>query len=220
MNDWQTGKAACKQWLREQCGLPAEPDLPLIGFVGRLTEQKGVALLVRRIADWASTSPAQWIVLGTGAPQYETALQQLAAEFPHRVATKIAFSEAYAHQIIAGSDIFFMPSRFEPCGLTQFYSLKYGTLPLVHATGGLYDSICEHPQGEKDQNGFAFTEFSEAACDAALTRAVSMYRDAPDAWQRIVETAMKQDWSWSRSAKEYSALYKQTVARARQSVGV
>jgi starch synthase len=217
---WEAGKGANKAALQKEAGLPAKPDVPLVGFVGRLTEQKGVDLLTKLIAAKAPSSDIQWIVLGTGDPQCEQALRSLAAEFPQRVATRIAFSDALAHRIIAGSDIFFMPSRFEPCGLTQFYSLKYGTLPLVHATGGLYDSICESPREGQPQNGFVFTKFTPGDCEWALNRAMTMYGDAPESWRQIVNSAMRQDWSWSHSAKKYAALYKQTIARARQSVFV
>ncbi len=140
---WRQGKAACKKAIQQELGLKPDPHKPLIGFVGRLIEQKGVDLLVRQIENWAGTNKMQWAILGTGSPEFEKQLQSLGKSHHEDIAVRIEFSDSLSRQIIAGSDLFFMPSRFEPCGLTQFYSLKYGTVPLVHATGGLFDSIVD-----------------------------------------------------------------------------
>ena len=219
-SNWQSGKAACKRQLQQDLGLPVRNETPLIGFVGRLTEQKGVDLLAEVIAGWAPNRDTQWILLGTGSPAIEQRLRELAEQFPERVAIRLEFSESLAHQIIAASDLFAMPSRFEPCGLTQFYCLKYGTVPLVHATGGLANSVVDLNSGQAESNGFVFKEFSAAACEHAFDRAVSTYDHHPEDWNSLVERGLGQDWSWSGSAERYARLYRDTIALVRQTVCV
>jgi starch synthase len=210
-----TNKPKCKAALQKELGLPQEPNVPLIGIVGRLTDQKGFDLVAEVMQRWVQTSDAQWAILGTGQPKYHRALETLAGRFGQRVAVRLEFSNPLAHRIEAGSDIFLMPSRFEPCGLNQLYSLRYGTVPLVRATGGLADTIVGYdPQSPNPvANGFVFQEYSALALSEALRQACDAYR-RPEVWQKLVAVGMDQDWSWARSARQYVDLYQKTIERA------
>ncbi|HEV2971867.1 MAG TPA: glycogen synthase GlgA [Pirellulales bacterium] len=212
------GKAANKAALLAELNLPRDNAAPLIAFVGRLVEQKGIDLLIQVIQEWVLTSRAQWVVLGTGDGKFQEQLQMLAQRHPQKVAVRLQFSDPLAHRIEAGADLFVMPSRFEPCGLSQMYSLKYGTPPVVRVTGGLADTIVdttEETLAAGSANGFTFHEQSPQALSAAIKRAVA-YHARGDAWLRLITSGMKEDWSWDRSAKQYAALYDATVARVRQ----
>ena len=139
---YKTGKAACKASLQKAMGLPIRSDVPLLASVGRLADQKGFDLIARVMQQWAEKeADAQWVILGTGDQKYHEVLGQLAADHPQKMAVKLAFSNELAHQIEAGADMFLMPSQYEPCGLNQLFSLKYGTVPVVRATGGLADTV-------------------------------------------------------------------------------
>lgn len=211
------GKAECKAALQAELGLPVDTRAPLIGFIGRLTDQKGMDLIASVMQDWANTSDAQWVVLGTGETKYEQLLTMLAERHPHNIAARLKFSDALAHRIEAGADIILMPSQFEPCGLTQLYSLKYGAVPVVRATGGLADTIVDatpETLAAGAANGFSFREYSQYALADALRRAVDT-RNRPDDWRQLVETGMRQDWSWKRSAEQYVNLYQRIVAIAK-----
>ena len=213
-----TGKPICKAALQKEMGLPLRADLPLFGFVGRLAEQKGIDLAAPVIQQWARNVDAQWVVLGSGSKQYEEQLTQLAAQFPARVAVKIGFSDPLARRIEAGADMFLMPSRYEPCGLSQLYSLKYGTVPIVRSTGGLRDTVTDfNPNALADgtATGFCFDDYSTAALATALERACKVFAQKPT-WAKLLSNGMNQDWSWNASAARYAALYKQIVARRRQ----
>lgn len=211
--NWQQGKAACKAALQREFKLP-ESGCPIFGFVGRLVEQKGWDLLAELMPRWLREEDVQWVVLGTGDPKFEEFIRQLAAEYPYRLSARLQFSEALAHQVEAGSDMFLMPSRFEPCGLNQLYSLKYGAVPVVRATGGLADTVRDLTPESMDAGnatGFSFEHYHVAELEWALRRALDTYRNRPDLWRQVVENGMKQDWSWSRSAHEYEALYRQVA---------
>ncbi|MBL9123969.1 MAG: glycogen synthase GlgA [Planctomycetaceae bacterium] len=211
--NFRQGKPVCKQALQAELGLPQEADTPLIGFVGRLVDQKGLDLITQLLKDTLATNHVQWAILGTGEAKYHELLPTLAARFPHRLATRLEFSDALAHRIEAGADIFMMPSRFEPCGLNQLYSLRYGTVPLVRATGGLADSITNATAenlAAGTANGFSFQTYSTAALGETLDRALAAYRE-PATWQKIVKTGMTQDWSWARSARQYIDLYEEAL---------
>jgi starch synthase len=214
------GKAACKAALQRELGLPAEPNVPLMGFVGRLAEQKGIDLVAEVIQRWVQKINVQWVILGTGQPKYHRLFETLAQRFPQKIAVRLEFSNPLAHQIEAGADMFLMPSRFEPCGLNQLYSLKYGTVPVVRATGGLADTIVGMT-GQPDQapppNGFSFHEYSPLALSETLRRACEAYAQ-PEVWSRLVATGMSQDWSWARSAEQYVELYQTTIAQIRRTV--
>ncbi len=216
------GKPVCKRALQQEFGLPEEPDVPLLGFIGRLAEQKGIDLVAEVAQRWVQSHEAQWVLLGTGNPKYERLFRALADRFPRKVAARLEFSNPLAHRIEAGADMFLMPSRYEPCGLNQLYSLRYGTVPVVRATGGLADTITGVPEGAADPgeaNGFVFSEYSPLALDETLGRACEAYHNRPF-WRKLIATGMGQDWSWARSAAEYVNLYETTMERTRQTVGV
>jgi starch synthase len=218
-DDWQTGKARCKAALQQEVGLPMTPEVPLIGLIGRLADQKGYDLVAQVLKQWGLSNDVQWVILGTGEPQYHTLFRELSSAYPSRVAARLEFSDALAHQIEAGCDMFLMPSRYEPCGLNQLYSLKYGTVPVVHKTGGLADTIVD-ASGEAVSNrqatGFVFDHYDAASLDHALSRACQVFRDDRALWSQLVETGMNQDWSWAESARKYVELYETTIARATQ----
>lgn len=209
-NTWKEGKAVCKEELFRELGLSVEPNQPLIGLVGRLADQKGWDLVIPLLHKWAHHYPAQWVILGTGDAKYHESLGYLASQVGNRLGLKLEFSDRLAHRIEAAADIFLMPSRFEPCGLNQLYSLKYGTPPVVHAVGGLVDTVT-HASPENISNrqatGFVFNHYSVEALEHSLHEACEMFRSRPDLWGQIVETGMKQDWSWQRSAVQYEEVY-------------
>ncbi len=212
VGNWQEGKAANKAAIQAELGLPVNPDVPLIGLVGRLADQKGWDLVAEVMQRWVHRSDVQWAILGTGDPRYHEMLEGLAAQRPDRVGVRLGFSDAVARQIEAGSDMFLMPSRYEPCGLNQLYSLKYGTVPVVRETGGLADSICDAtPDALSDgrANGFSFEAYDADQLEVALQRACDTFNTRKDTWRNLVETGMKQDWSWEHSAQQYIAVYEQ-----------
>ncbi len=214
-----SGKAACKAALQAELGLEVAPRKPLIGIVTRLTEQKGVDLITSVMQEWSQASDAQWAIIGTGDTKYEQLMAGLAERFPQKIAVKLQFSEALDHKIEGGADIFLMPSHFEPCGLSQMYSLKYGAVPVVRATGGLADTIVDatpEALSASAANGFGFREYSVHALTDALRRATTMYSQQPDQWTRLMVTGMQQDWSWKRSAEQYVNLYRRIAAQAPQ----
>jgi starch synthase len=203
-----------KQALRERLKLKYEGDeVPLFGIVSRLTHQKGADLLVQAAPELIALS-AQLAVLGSGAREYEEALRALAVRYPGRIAVTIGFDEALAHLIEAGADMFLMPSRFEPCGLNQMYSQRYGTPPIAHATGGLADTIVDDsPQAPIGKaTGFLFDEPTAPALVSAVRRALTAYRE-PVRWQTLQRNGMARDFSWSLPARQYAELYHRLVAR-------
>lgn len=207
------GKAANKTALQRELGLPRAPEVPLIGLVGRLVEQKGVDLVLA-ILPALLQHPVQVVILGNGDPAFETALTALAAHYPQRCEVKIGFDEGLAHRIEAGADLFLMPSRYEPCGLNQIYSLRYGTLPVVRRTGGLADTVTDWSEDLNHATGFVFDEATPAALLDALLRAVRLYRDDPAGWRQVIGNAMACDYSWRQSAKAYLDLYQRAIAQA------
>ncbi len=221
VTSYSIGKSACKADLQQTMGLPVRADVPLLASVGRLADQKGFDLIARVMQQWADQNvDAQWVILGTGDPKYHQVLGQLATDHPQKMAVRLEFSNELAHQIEAGADMFLMPSQYEPCGLNQLYSLKYGTVPVVRATGGLADTVVNtSPETLADQSatGFSFSEYTALALSDTLHRAREAYADTT-VWKQLVETGMKQDWSWSQSARRYIEVYDQTRARAQQEV--
>ena len=193
-----SGKAVCKRDLLAELGLPDVPERPLIGMVSRLDSQKGFDL-VREAAGELMSLNLALAVLGTGNAEYEQFLRELAAAYPDRVAVRIAFDARLAHKIEAGADIFLMPSRYEPCGLNQMYSLRYGTVPVVRATGGLADTVDE-------TTGFRFHEYSARAMMEAVRAALEAWRDRPR-WEAMMRAGMRKDFSWKTSAAAYAALF-------------
>ena len=218
---WKTGKSRCKAVLQQELGLPPQPQAPLVGIIGRLAEQKGLDLIAPIMKHWVASSDVQWAILGTGELEYHDLLKGLAAAHPNKVALRLEFSDRWAHLIEAGADIFLMPSRYEPCGLNQLYSLKYGTVPVVHATGGLADTIVDASEANLAAgraNGYSFEIYEAAALEKALERACHAYRHESRVWHQLVTTGMQQDWSWAESARKYVELYESTVARVQQAV--
>jgi starch synthase len=215
--DWQTGKAACKSALQRECGLPDEPRVPLIGVIGRLAEQKGWDLIIDLMRQWLSDQrQIQWAILGTGDHRYVEQLQHLQSEHADRLGLHLTFSDGLAHRIEAGSDMFLMPSRYEPCGLNQLYSLRYGTVPIVNPTGGLADTVVPATPANlaaQAATGFWMDGYDLPGLANALQQALTMYHEQPGQWQQIVATGMAQDWSWSRSASQYEDLYRDLLQR-------
>jgi starch synthase len=206
----QQGKAPCKSALQRHYGLPEKPQTPLLGMVSRLVDQKGIDLLARSFQALLQHD-LQLVVLGEGDPSYHALLTDLRGRFPARVGVTIAQDEKLAHLIEAAADIFLMPSQFEPCGLSQLYSLKYGTVPLVRATGGLADTVVDATEENLQAGmatGFAFLPYTPAAFLETVHRALCIYCEQPDRWLGLQRTGMSQDWSWSRSAAEYEKLYR------------
>ncbi|HEX9050534.1 MAG TPA: glycogen synthase GlgA [Anaeromyxobacter sp.] len=202
------GKGACKAALQRELGLPARPDVPLVGMVSRLVDQKGIDLVVASLEGLLARD-VQLAVLGSGSRAYEEAFARVARARPSQVAARIGFDEGLAHRIEAGADTFLMPSRFEPCGLNQMYSLRYGTPPIVRAVGGLDDTV-EDFDGWTRGTGFKFRDYTPQALLLAVRRALDAWRDRR-AWRGLVVRGMAQDFSWDRSARSYEALYEALV---------
>ncbi|MBN8476478.1 glycogen synthase GlgA [Sulfuritalea sp.] len=198
-------KAANKAGLQVEVGLDLRDDLPLLAVVSRLTEQKGLDLLLQ-IAPRVLELPAQLVILGSGDHAMERAFASMAHRHPGQCAVRIGFDEGFAHRIEAGADIFLMPSRFEPCGLNQMYSLRYGTPPVVRATGGLADTVVDAAD-EKHGNGFVFGPATAAALLDAVQRAATAWRD-PALWRRLQKRGMARDSSWASAARHYVDLYR------------
>jgi starch synthase len=203
------GKAHCKSALQAECSLPAKQEVALIGLISRLADQKGFDL-IRAIAEPMLKLPVQFVLLGTGDPQYETYFRDLARKFPKKVKAHIGFDADLAQRVYAGSDMFLMPSRFEPCGLGQLMSLRYGTIPIVRATGGLADTILDYNRSPKKGNGFAFDEYSADALLQTVKRAVGTFADKAR-WAALVSRALQSDFSWTSSARKYVELYRQAL---------
>jgi len=199
-------KVTCKRALLETLKLPVERAwAPVIGMVSRIVEQKGYDFITETIPQIISMG-ASLAILGEGDPDLEKRLQKLAERYPTRLSLRLCFDEALAHQIEAGADMFLMPSRFEPCGLNQMYSLRYGTVPIVRATGGLADTVEPYNPGTQTGNGFSFEACTPAAMLAAVARALETYRQRQH-WVRVIQNAMACDFSWRKSALQYLSLY-------------
>ncbi len=209
-----SGKQQCKADLQRIFGLPADSGTPLVGMVSRLASQKGFDLL-EEVLDQLLERDLQLVILGSGDRRYQDFFRSAARRHPGKLAVRIAFDEALAHKIEAGADLFLMPSRYEPGGLNQFYSLKYGTIPVVRATGGLRDSIDEFDPARETGNGFTFSEYDGAALLETLDRALAAFAQK-DRWSVLMNNAMAADFSWSRSAHEYIRVYKRLLGRNRE----
>lgn len=214
INSFETGKAACKHALQERVQLPARSDVPLLGMVSRMSWQKGFDL-IGVCASRLLERDVQVVFLGNGQPEYEDLCRHLASAHPNKVRAVIGYDEGLAHQIEAGSDMFLMPSKFEPCGLNQMYSMAYGTPPVVRATGGLADSVVgvtSETLADGTATGFSFRDHDPDQLWQQLDGALKLFADKPN-WQRLQRSGMSRDWSWSRSAREYVALYEKALAR-------
>jgi starch synthase len=215
-----SGKAKAKAEMLARYQLPVTAEMlarPVVGMVSRMVDQKGFDL-VAALADQLPRLDATFVVLGTGAARYQDMWVELEASFPTRIGVRIGFDEALAHLIEAGADVFLMPSHFEPCGLNQMYSLRYGTVPVVRAVGGLADTVTDYrpsrlgarPEpastASAQATGFVFEDYTPAALLETLQRALAVYKDPPT-WQRLQRAGMRQDHSWDRSAREYVTIY-------------
>jgi starch synthase len=206
-----SGKAKCKHDLLSAFGVStADLSLPVIGIVSRFAAQKGFDL-ISQIMDRLAREEMIVVALGAGDKQYEDMFLRLNRQYPQKIAVKVAYDNAIAHKIEAGSDMFLMPSRYEPCGLNQIYSLKYGTVPIVRATGGLDDTIEPGDARTGRGTGFKFSEYSGEALLRTIKDALRAFRDQ-SSWQRLMRNGMAKDFSWNASAKEYVRVYE----RARQ----
>jgi starch synthase len=212
--DNMKGKAVCKQALQKQLGLPERPDVPLFGVVGRLTPQKGFDVLAHamdRILSWN----LQMVLLGNGDPDAERFFSHVASRRGDKFRTFIGFNEALAHRIEAGSDFLLMPSRFEPCGLNQMYSQRYGTLPIVRGTGGLIDTVKSYDQATGDGTGFIFWDLTPNTIADSVGWALSTYFDRPKHIEKMRRAAMAEDFSWEHAAIAYEQLYLEAFQRRR-----
>ena len=205
-----SGKAKVKQALLEDFGLTYDERVPLLGIVSRLTGQKGFDLLPEIFPVLLDRHDLRLVVLGSGEQELATYFQRLRDSYPEKVATYIGYNNELAHRIEAGSDLFLMPSRYEPCGLNQMYSLKYGTAPIVRRTGGLADTVEHFDAATGRGTGFVFDAFDPQALFDAISEALSVWR-TPTAWAQLVQNGMAQDFSWNRQGREYEALYESIV---------
>lgn len=210
----RSNKALCKQALVESLGLPYVPSAPVVGIVSRLASQKGFDLLGEVLPGLLQRNGFQLTVLGSGEPGLEDMFTRLQRAFPRQVCFFQGFNNKLAHQIEAGADMFLMPSRYEPCGLNQLYSLRYGTVPIVHKTGGLADTVRPWHPRTRTGTGFVFEHHDAAGLRWAMQAALATYRDAP-AWSRLVDNGMAADFSWDRQARRYEFLYDKLVGRDR-----
>jgi starch synthase len=206
------GKAAAKRKVLETFGLRVTPVLrrrPLVAMISRMVDQKGFDLL-DQLSDALPALHASIVLLGSGEPRYEARWKELATRHPNRIGVKIGFDDGLAHLVEGGADMFLMPSRFEPCGLNQMYSLRYGTVPIVRATGGLFDTVHDVDRSTGRGTGFTFVDYSPVALIGALGRALEMFENR-QAWRRVQRAGMRNDFSWDASAREYVKVYERTV---------
>src|SRR5437667_10344773 len=208
-------RAENKRALQEQVHLPAQPEAPLLAMISRLTDQKGFDMLAQ-IMQPLLAQGVQFVVLGIGDQHYHELFQNLAARYPEQVAIFLTFNTELAQRIHAGSDLFLMPSRLEPCGLGQLISLRYGTVPIVRSTGGLADTVTDYQAATSRGTGFVFREYRSVALALTLGRALETYRQA-DRWRELQLQGMQQDVSWAGSAGKYVDVYEDAVTRARKS---
>lgn len=215
--DDPAGKATARQALLEETGLKVDATTPVIAYVGRLSQQKGIDALLAAMEDIVAL-PAAVVVLGSGDTRLEQELERAQARWPGRVQAIVGFDEGLAHRIYAGADMLVMPSRFEPCGLAQLNAMRYGTIPVVHRTGGLaetVDDVSEDALAQGRATGFQFDEVTPQALVEGLQRAHRLFHE-PQRWQRLVLAAMRRDSSWSRSARAYDEVYEQALAGRRR----
>lgn len=194
-------KTVNKLWLQKKLGWRPDKNIALVGLVSRLVWQKGLELITEKLSELA----CQFIFLGTGQPEYEKYLKNLEKKFPEKFSARINFDEKLARQIYAGADIFLVPSRFEPCGLTQLIAMRYGAVPLARATGGLADTVNENV-------GFSFKEFSQKKFSQTLKKALEIYYEEPARWRQLRINGMKKNFSWNKSAREYLKIYRRAMA--------
>ena len=199
------GKEKCKTALQKEVGLPVQKEVPLLAIISRLSEQKGIDLIVA-VFDKVMATGAQWIILGNGDKGYEVQLEALAKKYPKQAIVKIAYDHVLAHRIEAGADIFLMPSKYEPCGLNQMMSLRYGTVPVVRATGGLDDTVAQFNPDTLQGNGFKFKAYSATAFFRQIQNALSLFKEKKK-WRALIRNGMEGNYSWDASAEKCLKLY-------------
>ena len=205
------GKAVCKADLQQKLGLEVNPDIPVIGMVGRLSSQKGLDLVDYIMGDLMQKN-VQLVVLGMGESRYVNLFSWAEGEYKGKVAARFTMDHALAHQIYAGCDMFLMPSQFEPCGLSQLIALRYGTVPIVRETGGLRDTVLSYNEYTDEGNGFSFFNYNAHDMLNTIQRAIDYYNDHKDVWKKLQERGMTGDYSWTNSAGKYLAMYEALVA--------
>ncbi|MEQ8659961.1 MAG: glycogen synthase GlgA, partial [Gammaproteobacteria bacterium] len=211
----RTRKRAVKHALQREFALPPRDDAFVIGHVGRLCAQKGSDLIAAAVDRLLADPRVQLVVLGSGEAALAQALEAACARHPQQARVHVGYSETLAHHVIAGADVFLMPSRFEPCGLTQLYALAYGTIPVVHATGGLVDTVVDtNPATLADGSASGFVFATLATMDAAVARAHALFRNDPDAWHALTGNAMQRRFGWATAARAYAAVYRDVLACA------
>jgi starch synthase len=206
-----TGKAANKKSLQKLLELDQNSNIPLVGMVSRMIEQKGFDLIKKLLPDFAKEQ-LQLVVIGSGEKKYVKSFNDICAQGARNIALHEGFDPVLARRVYAGSDIFLMPSHFEPCGLGQLIALRYGSVPVVRKTGGLSDTIVDGKDNGKEPTGFSFDEYKASVLWKCLQRALKAYRDK-DGWKKIVRNGMNRDFSWKQSAKKYEELYCRVVAK-------
>lgn len=209
------GKAECKKALQKELGLDERPDVPIIGMVGRLSNQKGLDLVDYVISDIMKLD-IQFVVLGMGEGRYFNLFSWAEGEYKGRVAARFTMDHSLAHKIYAGTDMFLMPSQFEPCGLSQMIAMRYGSVPIVRETGGLRDTVLSYNEFTGEGNGFTFFNYNAHDMLHTIERAVKYYQQYPDVWKKIQLRGMTGDYSWKHSAKEYLKLYKSLFEAKKQ----
>ena len=203
-------KPVCKAHLQKACGLPAEPNVALIGIVSRLVEHKGLELICEALDEIMSLN-VQLVILGTGDERYENMLKAKASRYPEKMSLNLCFSQSMAPQIYAGCDMYLMPSKSEPCGLSQLLAMRYGAVPIVHETGGLKDTVIPFNYGSSEGLGFTFQSFTKEDMLDALNRALDVYQNKKEAWKAAVYNCMSADFSWNKPAKKYMELYEKLL---------
>lgn len=206
----KTGKAKCKEALEERFGFEHKPDVPIMSLISRLVSHKGLDLITNMIDELLYNTEVRFIVLGTGDSVYEDFFRGLASRHPDKFRLELAFDTTLSRQIYAGSDMFLMPSKSEPCGLSQMIALRYGTIPIVRETGGLRDSVSDCGDGKG--NGFTFKTYNAQDMHWAINRCIDLYYNDKEAWKKLVLRAMKCDFSWARSADLYIQMYKEAMS--------
>ena len=210
--DHPAGKAANKADLQQEVGLPVAPDVPVFGSITRLADQKGVDIQLGALEEMLSAH-MQFVMLGSGFPEFERAYQSLSRRFPSKVAVRLGFNQGLSHRIEAGSDFFLMPSRFEPCGLNQMYSQRYGSIPIVRVTGGLDDTITDLTEDEAKADGIKFREYSVRALAKAIRKGLVLYQN-PGLLEHMRGNAMHADFSWTRTCREYVRVYERILLKS------
>jgi len=209
-----SGKAACKAALQQEMGLEVRPDVPLVAIVSRLTEQKGIDLIERVLED-IMRQDLQFVVLGLGEQHYQELFSWAQWRYQGRLGVRFELNEALAHRVYAGTDLFLMPSKFEPCGLSQMIAMRYGAIPIVRETGGLKDSVQPYNKYTDEGTGFSFANYNAHEMLFTIERAVNYYCDAK-IWRRMMQRAMSAEFGWAQSANRYLELYEKAVAGTEQ----